>query len=503
MILSIYFGFHDSNVCFADKKKILLHLESERVYRKKHVRLNSSTEMDDLIRRGLDYLGAKISDIDILLLAHWNNKYELDNNGKITIINKKFKPKFTSHHLNHIGTSYPARFKDSLIICADGGSEDGTAKIYLKNNGKITLLEDLDDSIMNGRFFGTLTQLIINPKCSAAHNIDAGKTMGLAAYGKGSERIKDEVLKNKKMFNHLYFNGADRLRKKLKISNNYSKPWVDRKRIEVAYEGQKIWVNEFYNKIESYHKFSKNIALVGGCALNIELNSRIVESHIFKNVFIPPVPSDSGQSLGAILYYYPEIKCDYPFLGRGYGDISPLAINRIAQNLANDITNHEIVAWYQGKGEAGPRALGHRSFLGLPDSNNMRYKLSELIKGREPYRPVSPLIPIEFLEKYFFFKTPARWMNFSIRAKKITRLTAPAIVHTDGTSRVQTITNKDNPVLHLALMILDRRGLPPIMMNSSFNIAGEPIVDSIYDATKTFLHSKANILYINGERYEK
>ena len=133
------------------------------------------------------------------------------------------------------------------------------------------------------------------------------------------------------------------------------------------------------DRIKKYAYLSENICLVGGCALNVLLNSAIAESGLFRRIYITPISGDGGQSLGAILFHNPHIRCDYPYLGRGWGEI-----NNNSEMLIRDLLSHKIVAWFQGRSEIGARSLGHRSFLGLPDSISMRKRLSEKVKKREP-----------------------------------------------------------------------------------------------------------------------
>jgi carbamoyltransferase len=316
-------------VTFSSDKEILLHLEAERVFGKKHMPINSPEVMSTLVEIGLKYLNLSIDEIGKLYLAKWNNKFkEVD----VEILGKKFNPILTSHHENHIGSSFPSGFEDSLIVCADGGSEDGTSKIYLKKGDSVELLEDLDDTPMTGKFFGTLTQMIIWPTVGRAHNTYPGKTMGLAALGVDDKELLDLVHKHWREINKLHFDGCDHLLELFNLSKNYEKPWEDERRRNLALVGQNFWVDSFYKKILSYSDLSKNVSLVGGCALNVVLNTKLLESNAFDNVYISPVSGDPGQSLGAILFHNPKVKCEYPYLGRGYGEL-----DQVPEKLVQDL----------------------------------------------------------------------------------------------------------------------------------------------------------------------
>jgi len=497
--LSVYFGFHDSCITISSEKEVLLHLEAERVFRKKHIRIGRD-KMVNLIKIGLDYLDLDIEEIEKLYLSKWNNQFDENN---VLLFGKKFNPIMTNHHENHIGCALPYRFNDAIIVCADGGSEEGTTKIYLKKGKSFELLEDLGDTILTGKFYGTITQMIISPSFGRAHDTYPGKTMGLAAYGGYNEEIHNLIKENEKEINKLHFNGCEHLLDIFNISKDYSKPWEDKRRKDLAYTAQKYWIDSFYEKIKEYKEYSKNLLLVGGCTYNVSLNSRLADSGLFENVYVSPLSGDCGQSLGSIIFNNPEVKCNYPFLGRSFGKISENKREDVIELLVRDLLDNKMVAWYQEEGEVGPRALGHRSFIGLPNSIENKKRLSVEIKKREPYRPVAPIITKEALSDFFKTTTPSPFMTFSPDSKEITKKLAPAIIHEDGTSRLQTISKEDNYVLYNAIKKISKKTKSPIIMNTSFNLDGEPIVETPENALKTFKKSNADILYINGKRYEK
>lgn len=494
-IISVYFGYHDSCITIADKKEILLHLEAERYFRKKHIHVNQE-QMLELINYSLEYLNIKIDQVKEILVAKWNNQFSSD----IKINGKKIKVIETRHHYNHIGTIFPVCNSDCLIICADGGSEDGTTKFYFKDKfGNISLVADYDNEVITGKFYGTITQMIIEPNVGRAHDTSPGKTMGLAALGKFSKKYNNLLDKNWKEINKIHSEGVEELNKIFCLSNNYSKPWEDKKRCNLAFTAQLYWQNNFIQKIIENKEISKNIALVGGCALNVSLISALDELKIFDKIITTPISNDSGQSLGAIMFRYPKTKCVYPFLGRHFGN----DIKKIPSCLISDLIDEKIIAWYQGKSEIGPRALGHRSFLGLPTSIKLKEKLSIDVKKREPYRPVAPITIEKNVSKYFKINHSSPFMTFSPKTNDILKKISPAIVHYDDTSRVQTISKRNNPILYKVLVKIGKITGAPILMNSSLNVAGEPIVDSTEDAFRNFYNSEADVLYINGRRYVK
>ena len=492
LIVSVYFGYHDSCATFATRDRILLHLEGERVFRRKHARL-SADEMEQLVGIGLSYLGATIDDVEKLLVAKWLSAFDLKSTQ---LLGREFRPTVTSHHENHIGCVIPAGFDDFVAVVADGGSEDGTTKIYHWKHGNIRLLADLDFEIVTGKFYGTLTQLVVCLDHDQAHQECPGKLMGLAPLGRWSDELATLLTGHRAEVNQLYPDGCDQLREQFAISPDYRSYWTDERRQDLAFTGQALWVQRFLDVIGQFTGISRNIALCGGCALNIGLNEAVRRSGWFENTYVPCVPNDSGQSLGAILFNYPSIRCEYPYLGRSFGSITAFD----PEAVIADLLSGHIVAWYQGASEIGPRALGHRSFLGLPFPEGMRERLSVEVKRREPFRPVSPVAEGESAASWFDLTGSSRYMSFSTRARSDRTAIIPAVVHVDGSVRVQTLSRSDNPELHSVLVGLRARGYPPILMNSSLNSPGEPMADTPEDAIGVYQRSGVDVLYVNGDR---
>lgn len=491
--VSVFHGIHDSCVSFADDRSVLLHLEAERVTRRKHDALDAAG-MERLILTGLSHLDADVDAIETLLVASLGDPLQ----GRSRSIGGRILDVVpTSHHQNHIGTVLPSLSGPSLIVCADGGSEDGTTRLYVRSDrGEIGLAEDLDPTPLNGRFYGTLTQLVIDPDFIKAHAHDAGKTMGLAACG------RDDVVLRAWLAHHWHwlnnYHGAPQellpLMSALGLGTDYRRPWLDPRRCDLARNGQQLWVEWFLDRIAPYARHCPTVALTGGCALNVVLNSAIAESGLFERVVVGPASPDSGQSLGALLWRNPSLDVRMPFLGRG-----GTALEACPPELVEDLLADRVVGWFEGRSEIGPRALGHRSILALPFPRAQKDRLNRL-KGREPYRPVAPIVRERDLGRFFATGTPSPFMSFAPRALPETCARAPAIVHFDGTSRLQTMAPDTNKALHALLDALDAAIGVPILCNTSFNFAGEPIVDTPDDARRSFASSGLDVLYIDGER---
>lgn len=491
--LSLFFGYHDSAVTIADGNRVLLHLEAERYFRRKHC-LVTPPEMEELSTAALAYVGRDIGAVTRLYVAHMKNPYS----AYVDLCGRRFQPIVTYHHRNHIGTVLDHGFERALIVVADGGSEDGSTRLYFQDtDGSIAPIDDLDHTPANGKFYGCLTMLTIDPDFFKAHGWYSGKTMGLAALGR--YRPEFAALFSEHLPQLLWGNVLDvaAMRARFGLNGDYSKPWLDERRRDLAHTGQRFWQQSFRDHLARHRHLSENVVLVGGCALNVLLNSELIDSGLFERIHIGPVSGDSGQSLGAILFHERHVRALWPFLGRGFGDVDSLPAH-----LVDDILAGHLVAWYQGRAEAGPRALGHRSILGLPNTVAQRDHMNR-VKGREPYRPVAPIVPEEALGEFFDTRQPSPYMSFGPRAREATCRLAPAIVHADETARVQTLRQQDNPVLHAALRQIGQATGVPIVMNTSFNIAGEAMVDTPDDARQSFRKSGFDILYVNGERETK
>ena len=495
LILSISFCFHDSCITIANEEEVLIHLEAERIFREKHKKFTNLEEVDYLVNIGLNYIGKTIDDVNEVLVTEWQNLY---NGNKVCILGREFNAILSNHHENHIGVVLPEKIEKCVIFISDGGSEEGTTKVYYKDGNKIWLEEDLNDSKCTGQFYGTMAQLLLDPDFDRAHTSAVGKLMGLSSLGKYDNNIMNIIKKNENIINQLYVNGCKHLLPLFNLKDYYDKAWEDENKQNIAYTAHNYWVYTNVEKLRKHNSFSRNICMSGGCSLNISLNSKLLDENIFDRVYVSPISTDGGQSLGAILYRHPSIKVNYPFLGRSKDEIDDYD-----EQVIEDILNHKIIAWFQGRSEIGARALGHRSFIGIPDSIDMRVKISEKVKKREPYRPVAAMIPEEYISDYFEQNYSSPYMTFCAKARQITREKAPAIVHFDGTTRVQTVSKKDNPIIYDILIKLKDSGKIPILMNTSFNVAGEPIVDTQEDAIKTYKLSGADELYIDGARYKE
>jgi carbamoyltransferase len=493
LVVSVFFGDHDSNVTVASRNRVLLHLEAERVLGIKHVAATAE-QMDEVVRVALAHVGADEDAVDEVLVAKWSAKYELT--GPIRIGRRTFTPVITGHHLNHIGTALPSGFDQCLVLCFDGWSEDGSTSMYLYDHGRLDRVAILDRTFLTGRVYGTATQMTVQPDFMTAHSSDTGKMLGLSAFGRHDPELASRIRADLDEINDAHEDGVDHLRRRFGLSDVYSR-MPDEQRRNFAATVQKEWEEELLRVATRFHSLSSRLAMVGGCAMNVVANGRLANSGLFSDIFIPAMPSDAGQSLGAVWYRYPNLVTSSPYLGRHHGIEATKAS---VVPMVDDLTAGRVVAIYTDSSESGPRALGNRSILAIPRTDEVRVRVSEKIKGRESYRPVAPVTRAEDLQRFFDGAFTSPYMTYAYKAKAETMDRAPAIVHADGTSRVQTVTPDQHALLHAVLTALEERGEAPLLLNTSMNVAGSPMVDTPQEARQFLDETAVDVLYLGDER---
>lgn len=486
--LSVFVGFHDSGVAFSRDKEIILALHAERVFRKKHMRATWE-QIEQLVSLGLEETNARISDVDTLYIAHWG----CETTEIVKLLGKRFAPVWTSHHANHVGWASSLGWTNGIAICADGGSENGCSAIYRFSNGIYEPIVDLDHTILTGRYYGAITQAIFQSSQAESHIHLPGKTMGLSAFG----RFRDNYASTIKTYESSFTRLDDGFRPILTDAFGLcdAVDSFDWNRWDLAYTAQRVWEDTWIEELTRLKSLDEKLIFSGGCALNVLLNERIHSDGGFSDIFVPPAPGDEGQAIGALVHKT-KANCPGPFLGRTWGNSEEMPTQAI-----EDLVAGKIVFWFDGRSEIGPRALGHRSILASAGSIASRRRLSEQIKGREWYRPVAPIVTAESAAEWFELSDLSPWMARAVKATQKTVDLAPAAVHVDGTSRLQTLEASENPVLHQILTEYGEVTGVPILLNTSMNLPGEPICDSPRDAVKTFRQTQADVLYVCGQRY--
>ena len=554
-------GIHNtgilSSVCLLTKNNELIAIPEERLSRRKYDKFFPKLGLEKI----LSISGLKYEDIDEFIIS-WNpalninEKFraslsewqshpaerffsnaniilpEFDNNNyqftSQIFHNQKGKPvkiTFLNHHLAHIANSfYLSNFAESAVLSCDAYGEKSSTVFAYCQKDKIDVMREVHFPHSIGMIYSTFTQFL-----GFRPHMDEWKVMALASYGDQKKFLKKmkNLIKIKSNgdfeLNLNYFNFYNFDKKNLyneKIIKLFGKPRLKsqdpilQRHKDLAAALQKITEDYVISAIKSLKKVSKskNLSLTGGVFMNSVLNGKIFRSNIFKNVYVPFSPDDSGNAIGAVLWRYKKsIKNATPLLGFEYSNkfISKILVNNKIkfQKIDNNMEFHvskllfdeKIICWFKGQSEFGQRALGNRSILASPLSINMKDKLNRSIKFREGFRPFAACIIEEEANNYFISenKIISPYMEKVFTAKKRTKLIAPSIVHFDNSTRLQTI-NKSNKSMYKLLKNFQKLSDCPMIINTSFNLNNEPIVENPEQAIRTFFSSGADILILEN-----
>jgi len=421
------------------------------------------------------------------------------------------------HHTSHIyGSFCQSNFEKALGISFDGGSNDGFFNIYLLEKGQNPkLLQHIHINLgSNYNVIGIYCDEIKNYHCLTS----AGKLLGLQSYGKVIEEWIEPMknffktpmsffdprnpdhIKGKKLSEQIGLNFS--FEKKLSKENSYN----------FARTAQYVFEELFFEIAEPFIlKYKLPIVLSGGCALNIVLNT-IVKQKYGLDVFVAPNSSDCGLTVGLLcLHFHPAKTIDITYKGVDILDKHSLLEyvevrkgNKVNfEQMVEDLATNKILGVVQGCSEHGPRALGNRSIICSPISQDMKDILNLKVKHREWYRPFAPIVRLEDVSEYFEWEGESRWMNFCPKVKEKYRDLLPAITHVDGTARVQTITKEQNELMYNLLTLFKEKTGIGVLVNTSFNVDGKPILSTYKDAFKVFDETQLDRLYLNGFYFVK
>ena len=525
------YASHDSGASIVkfieNQKPEFIAISEERLSRKK---LNYDFPLLS-IKYCMDHFNIKkLSDIDCIV-TDWIRMERWERSGpgyswsafdiyKEYLSFDKKKIFIINHHLAHAASVYyTSKFKESSILIVDGnGSDLETNSYYYGINNKIKLLEKYKGYGI-GEVYSSVTREILG----LGHGAE-GKTMGLAPYGKYNFKIKIPYKfqgiktdfsnfikriphsdyhsqKNKPNRKLLFFNI-----KKPNEKNIMKNPYVD-----WAYAVQKLAEktmvhlgNDIYKKTKS-----KNLCIAGGVALNCIANEKIAKKTKNKNIHIFPACSDAGMPFGLAIWGYHNIynqtkrvKFENAYTGKKYKkeDIKlllkkfKLIFNKTKPSMiAKLLSQNKILAIFQGRSEYGPRALGNRSIIANPKASWMRDYINTSIKHRELFRPFAPIV-LKKYSKFFFDVEDSPYMLRAGPCKKYKII--PAVNHVDQTSRVQTITIKQNKNIYEIIKNFKKIAGVPVILNTSFNDAGEPLVENPVDALISFINTHLDYLVL-------
>ncbi|MBI3509270.1 MAG: carbamoyl transferase [Bacteroidetes bacterium] len=428
----------------------------------------------------------------------------------------KFKFHLLEHHFCHAASCfYPTPFEDAAILTIDGAGEWTTSMLAHGKGNSITRIGGVNTPYSLGAFYQAVSRhlgfkLIEGP----------GKLMGLASYGnpdtdvykKMREIIKltgDGGFKFNMSYLSYHYTRKTGVTKKFTDAFGPSKDkgadWSDHE-LNVAAAAQHIVEDVILHMVRTLKKKtnSENLCMAGGVALNSVTNGLIAKENLFKNIFIQPAAGDSGTAMGAaLLLNHREFNrkrkwiMKTAFLGPEYSSeeyeraiknsgLPFVRSSRFNEFAAKKLSENKILGWFQGRMEFGPRALGNRSIITSPLHPDMKAIVNARVKFREAFRPFAAIVPEEDCGKYFDNDFPNPYMLFVYNVKKEYLGKMPAITHVDHSVRIQTVNENENPQLRNLLEAFKKETDCSVLLNTSFNIKGEPIVASPEDAVKSF-----------------
>ena len=461
------------------------------------------------------------------------------------------KIKFSEHHYSHAASAFfPSPFEEAIILTLDGVGEWATSTLAIGKKNELKIIKEIHFPHSLGLLYSAFTYY-------TGFKVNSGeyKVMGLAPYGKPIYKdlifeklidMKDDGSFKLDMSFFDYATGLTMTNKK--FSNLFGQPVRDPKKDKLTQFHMNIASSIQAVTEEIVIKLTKSAAkeyninklcLAGGVALNCVANGKIIKEKIFENVWVQPAAGDAGGSLGAALaFWYKELKkprnefkdqMKGSYLGPKFSDqeiknslnnlkakFSKLNSKQLVEITAKELSQSKTVGWFQGSMEFGPRALGCRSVLADPRSEKMQKELNLKIKFRESFRPFAPSILREDLNEWFDFDSDSPYMLFVSEVKKnkqiemkeseknlfgidklnIKRSIIPAITHVDYSARIQTVHKETNPKYYDLILEFKKITNCPILVNTSFNVRGEPIVCSIEDAFNCFMGTNLDILVI-------
>ncbi|MDD5086031.1 MAG: carbamoyltransferase [Candidatus Omnitrophica bacterium] len=447
---------------------------------------------------------------------------------KFDIKGKRPKFHFLEHHLCHVASSYLiSPFEEAAILSIDGCGEWTTTMLGYGRGDRFEIFRRIYSPHSLGVFYNSVCVYL------GFSILDGpGKVMGLASYG-DPERYYKEFKKLVRLgpngsfeIDLSYFRyHVSRLGQRCsqKFIDTFGPPRRENEPLnqhhnDIAAVLQRVLEESIFH-ILYYLKDrtkSRNLCMAGGVALNSVANGKVLEKGIFDEVFVQPAASDAGCSIGAAFYIYNMI-LGYPrkyvletaSLGKEFSQDEmeeavknfPVKYERsddIAQRTAQLLSRGKIVGWFQGRAEFGPRALGSRSILADPRIAEMKDILNERVKHREGFRPYAPSVLAERAEEYFDNGYPSPYMLLVYNVKPEKRNVIPAVTHVDGTGRVQTVEKEKQPLFWRLIKEFERLTGVGVILNTSFNVQGMPIVNSPKDALECFLSTEMDNLVLGN-----
>jgi len=467
-----------------------------------------------------------------------------------------FKPEllFSEHHYSHAAAAfYPSPFEEAVVLCMDGVGEWATTTTWIGKGNKIKPLWEISFPHSLGLLYSTFTYY-----CGFKVNSGEYKLMGLAPYGepKYVQKIKDYLIdiKNDGTFkldiSYFKFHRGFRMTSQ-KFHKLFGAPPRDSEKeltqfhMDLAASIQVVTEEIVLKMAKSLRQETgiSNLCLAGGVALNCVANGKLLQEKIFDDIWIQPASGDAGSAIGGALLVWHEfynksrkvnkndsmkgtyLGCNFSndeiilYLNKIKAPFKKLEDNELFEKIADNLVEGKVIGWFNGPMEFGPRALGGRSIIGDPRNQEMQSTMNLKIKYRESFRPFAPSVLEEDVANQFEMNNKSPYMLlvasvkkelcsemtkeeqklFGIEKLNIPRSSLPAITHVDYSARVQTVSEKTNPRYHKLIKVFKERTGCPTIVNTSFNVRGEPIVCSPQDAYRCFMRTEMDVLVLQNQ----
>ncbi len=559
-ILGIHCIGHDTSAALLRNGRLISAVEEERFNGEKHTQKFPKYAVEACLKAGniscndIDMLVLPFDFKQFIqkrYLQFWNEYYpdnrqrvldELDELKKREHIIETVREKLgyqghvyqCHHHTAHMASAYfISQFNKSALYSIDGvGDGESVVSGYAEGN-QLTVFNE--KSVWYPHSLGLLytsvtAHLGFIPHC------DEGKTMGLAPYGDSSvfrDVFQDIIHLNEDgthvltldYLNYPYVRKGNMSNKFAELCGSqriWNEP-IEQHHMDIAAALQERLEEAIIHALQVLHidTGSENLSLAGGVALNCMANGKIISNTGFRNISIQPAANDSGTALGGVLYYYyckTEFKWQPPCFSSSVSVYSgPVYTNsevksairsaglkpdicgeRVYQETAKLLKTGKIVGWFNGGMEFGPRALGNRSILTAPFPAEMKDILNRRVKHREDFRPFAPVVLQDRCDDYFDSDHDSPYMLFTWRVKDHAVQMIPAVTHINKSARVQTVTPAGNPELYRLIKMFEQETGEGVLLNTSFNVMGQPIVNTPQEALETFLANEIDYLVMNG-----
>lgn len=514
-VLGINCSLHDISVALFIDGKLAMAVEEERFTKDKHQ--GGLFVGGSMPKNALRLIYQSFPDVKIDCFSYSGNVmlqpiFVQEQCEKMVAMAKQLDTglehtRFVDHHLCHALSAYAeSGFAEASVLVVDGEGDGISTSIWkIDRNGFVPLLK-LPSSCSIGHMYSYITR-----KLGFTHFGDEGKVMALSSYGTALKQYENLLVLKDYPYYEIDFLLLKQLGKHAQTCTTFEEKADVAKTLQTLTEKSLIWLSKLAVELSS----CDNLCISGGVAYNCRSNYEVWKSGCVKDVFVPSMPGDAGLSIGAgVFAYYAEngtlpMFDISPYSGSSLQEkavVETLSRNKIQYHISDDVCDEaaeilhhgNTVFWFNQQMEFGPRALGNRSILAPIGKPGIAKYINDNIKHREVWRPFAPAVMAEFASEFFENPVPSPYMSFAIEVKEKYRKMLSEVSSVDGTSRVQTVSQRDNPNFYRLLCKYKEKSGIPILLNTSFNDKNQPIVESLEDALNMFFTSCVEYLVVGN-----